>query len=210
MASQSQITANTLNAQLSTGPQTESGKLRSSQNSFKHGLTAATLILPEDEMEVYRQFSAGIKSSLAPVGILEEQLAQIIADTHWRVSRVPALEANLFALAQFEPLPEHLATLEDSPVKTALVEANALLKHERQLRNLHLQERRLHRMLQDTMSQLTALQGSRAVEEQPEPDSPSPSIGFDFTERQNAYKSPAVPKLQFVKPLKKSAGEPVL
>src|ERR1035438_5174370 len=48
-ASPARKSANTANAQLSTGPRTPEGKSRSAQNASKHGLTAADLVIgPED------------------------------------------------------------------------------------------------------------------------------------------------------------------
>jgi hypothetical protein len=174
MASPAQINANTLNAQLSTGPRTESGKAATKLNAFKHGLTAGTVVLPTEDMEAYQQFSAAICASFEPVGPLEDQIAQLIADTHWRLNRIPTLETNIFALAQFEPVPEHLAHLEDGPARTALIQANAFIAYERQFRNLHLQEQRLHRILRQAMSDLSAIQTNRLPEE------PANAIGFDF------------------------------
>ena len=43
MASERQIAANRENAKRSTGPRTEAGKLRSSRNAFKHGLSSPGL-----------------------------------------------------------------------------------------------------------------------------------------------------------------------
>jgi len=43
MASERQIAANQANAKRSTGPQTEAGKLKSSRNAFKHGLSRPLL-----------------------------------------------------------------------------------------------------------------------------------------------------------------------
>ena len=49
MSSEARQTANAANARLSTGPSTEEGKARSSQNARTHGLTAARLVIaPED------------------------------------------------------------------------------------------------------------------------------------------------------------------
>ena len=45
MASQAQITANRLNAQLSTGPRTPAGKTVAARNSLKHGLTARQQVI---------------------------------------------------------------------------------------------------------------------------------------------------------------------
>ena len=56
MATIKQINANRKNALLSKGPKTDLGKLNSSKNSLKHGLTAKQLVIGEDlnEFEKYR------------------------------------------------------------------------------------------------------------------------------------------------------------
>lgn len=46
MATEKQIQANRNNAKKSTGPRTEKGKARVSQNALKHGLLARDAILP--------------------------------------------------------------------------------------------------------------------------------------------------------------------
>ncbi len=198
MASAAQLSANIDNAQHSTGPKTESGKLASKLNAFKHGLTSQVVVLPSEDMVVYENFRAAFIEALAPVGPEECQLAQRIADTNWRINRVPAQESNLFALALQEPLPEHLAAIEDSPARTALIETNALITHERQFRNLHLQEQRLHRELRRLTDELLDMQTERLTTELqqlrtdrvltapvPEPPQSQPSesepIGFDFS-----------------------------
>jgi DNA-binding LacI/PurR family transcriptional regulator len=55
-ASEAQILANRQNAAHSTGPKTEAGKERSRQNSLKHGMTGAGVVLAEaDAAEVARR-----------------------------------------------------------------------------------------------------------------------------------------------------------
>ncbi len=49
MASEKQVEANRRNALRSTGPRTADGKARSRLNAVTHGLTAQTLILPEED-----------------------------------------------------------------------------------------------------------------------------------------------------------------
>jgi len=51
MATIKQINANKKNALLSKGPKTDLGKLNSSKNSLKHGLTAKQLVIGENPKE---------------------------------------------------------------------------------------------------------------------------------------------------------------
>ena len=51
MATIKQINANRKNALLSKGPKTDLGKLNSSKNSLKHGLTAKQLVIGENSKE---------------------------------------------------------------------------------------------------------------------------------------------------------------
>ena len=51
--SEARILANRANAQLSTGPRTEAGKLQSRRNALRHGLAGAgAVLLPEDEAKL--------------------------------------------------------------------------------------------------------------------------------------------------------------
>ena len=74
MATIKQINANRKNALLSKGPKTDLGKINSSKNSLKHGLTAKQLVIGEDlnEFEKYRDHMI---EELKPEGILEEQVS---------------------------------------------------------------------------------------------------------------------------------------
>ncbi len=86
---------NRQNAQLSTGPRTEAGKLRSSLNSLRHGLTSRTVVLPTEDAAAYDAHLQRFIQQFQPQGPLEEQLVQSLASTAWRLNRIPALEADL-------------------------------------------------------------------------------------------------------------------
>ena len=96
MASQAQILANRQNAQLSTGPATAPGKARSSQNARKHGLTAAVLIVRDDEREAFASLEASRATQLAPQGALEEIVFNQLLHAAWNQRRLRRLEAELF------------------------------------------------------------------------------------------------------------------
>ena len=75
------------NAQLSTGPKTPEGKKRSSLNAFRHGLTGQIVIHTPEDRAAFQQHCDAIREALAPVGALETDLAQAIAEDRWRLNR---------------------------------------------------------------------------------------------------------------------------
>jgi hypothetical protein len=94
MTTKKQIEANRRNAKLSTGPTTAAGQARSSKNALKHGLTAEAVTLDGDEAKRLAAFRDDIIRELAPVGPLEEELAQHAALLFWRRRRVAWLEVT--------------------------------------------------------------------------------------------------------------------
>ena len=85
------------NAQLSSGPRSEEGRAKSSLNAVKTGLTGRTVLLPSDDIAEYERHLGAYAEEFAPGGLLETNLVQSIADTDWRLRRIPALESALFA-----------------------------------------------------------------------------------------------------------------
>src|SRR5579875_2042088 len=96
--------ANRANAQSSTGPKTEQGKAISSMNALKTALTGRTVLLPEDDRARYQQHLSYYFRLWNPVGEHECALVQILADTWWRLLRIPHLEAALHAKGRAEGL----------------------------------------------------------------------------------------------------------
>ena len=98
MASPAQIEANRRNAQKSTGPRTEAGKLRSRSNALKHGLTGAGIALPaEDAHQVEERFRA-IHHEMAPQTTVGALLAHQIALMSVRLNRAARQESAALAL----------------------------------------------------------------------------------------------------------------
>jgi hypothetical protein len=88
---------NRANSARSTGQRTESGKQRSSRNSLRHGLTARTAVLPTEDPEAYQRHIQQFLDEYAPATGTETQLVHEIANTAWRLNRIPFLEAELFS-----------------------------------------------------------------------------------------------------------------
>jgi hypothetical protein len=138
----SRYLANRANALRSTGPRTDSGKQRSSLNALRHGLTAASPVLPSEDQAAYETHRRQFFDEYQPATPTETHLTQELADTAWRINRIPLLEADL--LSQ-DPTPQTLIP---------------------QLATLGLHYTRLSRQFQKTVDQLREIQSERRREQE--------------------------------------------
>jgi hypothetical protein len=150
---------NRQNALHSTGPNTESGKQRSSLNALRHGLTGQTVVLPSEDLAAYQAFSKRFFDDLQPKGVLEEHLVQTLADCTWRLNRARAIETNLLTLGLTQT--EGDFNTGHPQADTALAVACAYRDHTRALANLSVLEQRLSRQFEKTLQQLRDLQAER-------------------------------------------------
>jgi hypothetical protein len=86
---------NRANSEYSTGPRTAEGKARSSQNALRHGLLSRTPVLRSEDQAAYDQHCRHFFDEHRPATPTETQLTQELADTAWRLNRIPLLEAKL-------------------------------------------------------------------------------------------------------------------
>jgi hypothetical protein len=154
---------NRANASHSTGPKTEAGKKRSSLNAYRHGLTGQTIILPAEDLVAYQAFTRTFFDDYKPVGTLEKQLVQSLADTSWRLNRVAALEHNLIGLG-FDEHQNSIST-EHPEAHAALVIIEALRDETPALAVLGLHTARLSRHFEKTLKQLNDAQEKRRATE---------------------------------------------
>ena len=159
MSSAAQLAANRANSQKSTGPSTEEGKDRVRFNAVRHNLTGASILLPSDDAALYEQHCRSFHDDLKPLGHREELLVQAIADHHWRLARIPSLEAAIYAAARMR------FAEEDQDRPAALIDAQIYMTCEKQFRNLQIQEARLTRYVKNDMAELKSLQAAREREE---------------------------------------------
>jgi hypothetical protein len=108
---------------------------------------------------------------------------QSIADTFWRLARIPCLEMAIFAKGRIE-----FANLfdEHSPAaRPHLMDAHTFLVYEKQIRNLQLQEARLVRRRERESADLRKLQDERIqkAERTKKEDTcqAQPANGFEFS-----------------------------
>src|SRR5580658_9856290 len=141
--SHAQADASRNNGRHGHGPNTARGKERSSQNALRHGLTGRIVVLPTEDMEVYKSFSKELVDSLKPESPMECQFAQTVADTQWRLNRARTYEDGMLALGHFEKAGDFNA--ENPQIHSALTAAKVFRERSKDFVNLSLYEQRLTR-----------------------------------------------------------------
>jgi hypothetical protein len=143
---------NRANSQHSTGPRTLAGKQRSSINALRHGLTAASPVLPTEDPAAYQRHCRQFLDEYQPATPTETQLVTEIADTAWRINRIPALEAALLDRAA------------NPPTEQAAIDFDIIDAH-RALATLGLHGQRLSRQFQRALEALRDIQADRTERE---------------------------------------------
>jgi hypothetical protein len=138
----SRAAVNRANAQRSTGPRTEAGKQRSSLNALRHGLTARIAVLPSEDSAGFEGHVQQFLDEYQPATPTETQLVHELANTAWRLNRVPFLEAEVLSRADVDILDAHRA-----------------------LASLGIHGQRLSRQFQKTLERLRDVQQERRAQE---------------------------------------------
>jgi hypothetical protein len=173
MPTTAQINANRANARLDepailseaktqerfTGPTSEAGKAKSSLNAVKTGLTGRTVLLPTDDVAAYEQHVQRFFDKHKPASDAERTLVQSLADTEWRLLRIPTLEAGIYALGRLEFA--ELFPEQEPAVRQQLIETKVFLTYQRQLNNLSIQEGRLRRQREKDEARLKETKAQR-------------------------------------------------
>jgi hypothetical protein len=128
-------------------------------NAYKHGLTGQILLVTADEHDAFEKHCQAIVEALAPVGILDQQLAQSIAADHWRLNRARAIEAGIFAIGQSRVavVPEEL------PMMEAISQTQTWLKEGKNIQLLALYGQRIQRSIERNIAELRTLRAERTA-----------------------------------------------
>ncbi len=175
MATEKQLAANRANAQLSTGPTSPEAKAKVSHNAVKTGLTGRIVLLPSEDAAAYQAHIERVFQQFAPETDPEDEpatfsaaktqilrLTQSLADTLWRLERIPSLEAGIYAIGRRE-LAAQFADESDETVRRAMLDAQVLLTYRRDLNNLSIQECRLRRQYEKDEAEIKRLVAERAA-----------------------------------------------
>ena len=129
MATPAQITANRANAQKSTGPRSVEGKSASRFNALKHGIDAASIVIPGEDPAEYDSLVAQYLHEYRPQSASESFHVDTMIRADWQKRRLETVEADLFRTIMTESPDNSLAAvlLAESPA------AKLLLRIQRQI-----------------------------------------------------------------------------
>jgi hypothetical protein len=153
--------ANQQNGRLSHGPKTEAGRRASSMNAISHGLTAKAALMLGDDPEDYQDLVDSHFARYSPVSDEECELVNSIADTAWRLLKVPIREAAMYEVGRMQHPGLYFNEIEDNARREAMADAKIAMLYEKDFRNLYLQERRLRNQHKADIARLKEVQQER-------------------------------------------------
>jgi len=170
MSSERRIRASRENGALSNGPKTPEGKLRSSQNNFRHGILAQTIVLGDEDGDAFNELLGSLEDELDPRTPNEAALVETMAVTRWRLMRIWALETEGLRLE----IEKHDPALHGPPARAALA-FRSLRDDSRSLDTLHRYETRCDRQYARVLRLLWKAQSSNLpYEPSPKNEHPAP------------------------------------
>ena len=144
-------------------PRSIEGKHRTSLNAYKHGLTGQIHIFSAEEQKAFETHCTGIVEALAPVGALETDIAQSIAQNRWRLKRVATIESGIFAIGHEGELgigidgAPYRTDPAQVPIDDAKSPARTWLAKADNIQLLALYEQRINRTVERSMVELRTL-----------------------------------------------------
>lgn len=90
-------TTSRANGAISHGPTTPEGKVTSSRNALRHGLSANKLVLPSESQPAYRKLLQDYFDHFKPTTGVERELVYTMALARWRLRRLSTIEVNMYS-----------------------------------------------------------------------------------------------------------------
>jgi hypothetical protein len=132
-------------------------------NAYRHGLTGQVRFSTPADEQAYKKHCAGYLEGYEPVGSLEIDLCQSVADNRWRLKRSAQIENAIVAITLGGP-DQMKCNHEEAAV--AFAHAYAWLERGKDINLLTLYERRIQRAFQEDLALLEKLQERRFRSEQ--------------------------------------------
>ena len=209
--SEARSAASRENGQKSHGATSPEGKAKSRFNAVKCGLTGNFVLVTAEDAPRYHTHISDYQTQFQPVGPEESALVQSIADLRWRLNRIPGIEQSILFTEGANIIAEN--PIYANPVAHLALEREIRLRHEKEFRNLALQEHRLARRREREAAELQRLQLTRKEKEEEalaaaakasllakhrnQPLTNVPGLGFVFSkDRFASYMSRLTPTLR--------------
>lgn len=127
-------------------------------NAYRHGLTGHVLIITPADEQPYKDHCRGIHQYFAPVGGMEIDLIQQVADDRWRLKNASAWEAAIVARGLNRP-DDALSGNEE--VNAILAAGRVWDEKHRVMDRLSLYENRIQRRVERNVALFTQLKENR-------------------------------------------------
>jgi hypothetical protein len=188
MASLAQIEANRRNSQKSTGPCTEAGKLKCSQNAFKSGIYAEAPLVTGENPDELDDLARAYRDTWRPAHPDEEALVETLIHTDWLTRRMRRVETQYWN-RRTDGLHDNSYYEGDPAYELAATYGGIQEELDRIQRRLS----SLERIYRRTLVELRRLRAERpqSPDVTPKPITPAPAIGFVPSEP-----APATPAAQ--------------
>src|SRR4051795_5418205 len=160
--SEKQTEASRHNGAHSKGPVSIEGKLRSSQNAFKHGMHSRLVVLQNESPELYNRLREQYMREWQPFGRRETDLVEDIVNSRWRLNRLLSVETASVDLQmdrQREEIKQSIPDC-DEPGRAAIA-FSALAEDTRALLTISRFEARLLRTIDRATVRLERFQSRR-------------------------------------------------
>jgi len=167
--SENQRAASRANGALSLGPVTPEGKAASSRNSLRHGLSAKTLVLANEQPELLESLINDYNQEFRPETSSEHDLVVDMAYAKWRQLRCwisETGEINKHMLDERQALDQTYVHIEESVRTAAAVQSSLHLSHALDLYNRT--EARFPRQYHRALSAHLAAQKNKKCTSEPE------------------------------------------
>jgi len=131
---------------------------RPNLNALRHGITAQTTIMTDEDRIKHDEFCANLMTALAPVGAIETFLASSVAEEAWRLNYARAQSANMVALGHFDGA-DHPEVHPE--IHNAVTAARTVRDHAKTLELYSLYEARIRRAFEKYSEKLETVQAAR-------------------------------------------------
>jgi hypothetical protein len=162
-----------INGAKSHGPVTPEGKARSAANSRRHGLAAASIVLPGESEEHFQLLLAAYMGQFQPQTGVETDLVEVMAISRWRLRRLLAIEThqlNLEMIRRREQIDQEFNNVDHGD---RLADVFKQLSYGNTLNLMLRYESSINRSFDKALKQLQQLQSNRPVGSFRNPPSPA-------------------------------------